>query len=109
LKCRVNGRDSGHTHRENHESSRAGIGEPVRLRSRRLSISEAATLLRVSPSALLAWEERFGYPTSTRSDTGDRLYALGELVALRNGLKSELSVTPAINRARDASRAAGES
>lgn len=81
----------------------------MRLRSRRLSTSEAAALLSVRPSALVAWEERFGYPISTRSDTGGHLYALGELVALRNALKSELSVAPAINRARDASSADEES
>lgn len=63
-------------------------------------MNEAATLLGVSQGALLAWEERFGYPRSTRSDTGGRLYALDEVVALRNGLRSELSVAPAINRAR---------
>jgi hypothetical protein len=72
-------------------------------------MSEAAALLSVSPSALVAWGERFGHPTSTRSDTGGRLYARGELGALRNGLKSELSVAPAINRARDASSADEES
>lgn len=72
------------------------------MRSRRLSMSEAAALLRVSQSAQLAWEERFGHPRSTRCDTGERLYALGEVIALRNGLKSEVSVAPAIHRARDA-------
>jgi MerR family transcriptional regulator, light-induced transcriptional regulator len=66
-------------------------------------MGEAAALLSVSPGALLAWEERFGFPRSTGSGTGGRLYALGEVVALRNGLKSELSVAPAIERARDAS------
>jgi hypothetical protein len=79
------------------------------LRSRRLTISEAAAVLSVSPSALLAWEERFGYPSSTRSDTGESLYHPGELVALRTGLKSELSVAPAISRAREASGAARQS
>jgi hypothetical protein len=92
------------------EAGRASAGgeEPVRPGPRRLTMSEAAAVLSVAPSALPAWEERFGYPHPVHGPTGQRLYALDELVALRDGLESELSVALAISKARDISGTEGQ-
>lgn len=68
---------------------------------RTLKTSEAATLLRVSPSTLRAWERRFGYPQPRRSAGQHRLYTHGEIVALDNALRQGLSIQSAISRVRE--------
>lgn len=69
---------------------------------RTLKTSEAATLLNVSPNTLRAWERRFGFPTPRRSRGGHRLYAHGEVVALRDALLEGLSISSAVSVARRA-------
>ena len=69
---------------------------------RTLKTSEAALLLNVSPNTLRAWERRFGYPKPQRSAGRHRLYAYGELVALRDALQQGLSISSAVSLAREA-------
>jgi DNA-binding transcriptional MerR regulator len=64
----------------------------------RLTLSEAAVLLSVSPSTLQEWEKRFGYPKPTRCGN-QWLYTHEELVTLRDALAHGLSVTAAIRSA----------
>ena len=67
---------------------------------RHLRLDEAAAVLCVSPDALRAWEQRFGYPQSVCGASGERRYPREEVIALRDGLKHELSIASAINKAR---------
>ncbi|MDQ3722001.1 MAG: MerR family DNA-binding transcriptional regulator [Actinomycetota bacterium] len=69
---------------------------------RALKTSEAAALLNVSSNTLRAWERRFGYPEPQRSAGGHRLYAHGEVAALRDALRQGLSISSAVSRAREA-------
>jgi hypothetical protein len=49
---------------------------------------------------LSLWEERFGYPVPTRSDDGEARYSEDAMVALRDALDRELSISSAITEAR---------
>jgi DNA-binding transcriptional MerR regulator len=69
---------------------------------RTLKISEAAALLDVSPQTLRGWERRFGYPAPQRTPGGHRLYMHGDVAALRAALLQGLSLSAAINHAREA-------
>jgi DNA-binding transcriptional MerR regulator len=69
---------------------------------RTLRTSEAAAYLSVSPNTLRTWERRFGYPSPERSPGRHRLYALGELVALRDALRAGLAISSAVSAAREA-------
>jgi DNA-binding transcriptional MerR regulator len=70
---------------------------------RSLKTSEAAALLSVSPNTLRAWERRFGYPRPERSPGRHRIYAYGEVEALREALHDGLSASSAISRVRERS------
>jgi hypothetical protein len=65
---------------------------------RTLSLDEAASLLDVSPNTLLAWDERYGFPTSSASASQ---YSEFEVLALRDSLNDGLSIASAVIRARD--------
>jgi DNA-binding transcriptional MerR regulator len=67
---------------------------------RDLRLDEAAAVLGVSPDTVRAWEQRFGYPHSIFGAAGQRRYARGELIALRDSLEAGLSVASAIDKAR---------
>ena len=68
---------------------------------RTLKTREAANLLNVSPNTLRTWERKFGYPRPSRSAGRHRSYAYAEIVALRDALKSGLSVPSAISAVRE--------
>ena len=66
---------------------------------RELTTEQAAGLLGVSSDVLQEWEHHFGYPRTTASADGGRIYAYCQVVALRDALMRELSVTSAIQTA----------
>jgi hypothetical protein len=68
---------------------------------RDLQLDEAAAVLSVSPDTLQVWEQQFGYPQSIPGGAGERRYAHGEVMALRDSLKAGLSIAAAIDKARD--------
>ena len=47
------------------------------------------------------WERKFGFPRPMRSSGQHRLYAYAEIVALRDALRSGLSVSSAISTVRE--------
>lgn len=71
------------------------------LRLRTLSLDNAATLLGVSPETLLAWDARYGFPTSS---TSERRYNQAEVLALRASLEDGLSISSAVVHARERTR-----
>ena len=68
---------------------------------RTLSLDHAATLLDVNPETLLAWEARYGFPTSGPSEPR---YNQSEVLALRDSLGDGLSIASAVIRARETKR-----
>ena len=64
---------------------------------RGLDLSHAAALLGVSSETLLAWEARYGFPTSSPSEYR---YNQSEVFALRDSISDGISVAAAIARAR---------
>jgi hypothetical protein len=68
---------------------------------RTLSLGSAAALLDVNPETLLAWEARYGFPTSSPSEPR---YNQSEVLALRDGLDEGLSIASAVSRARETKR-----
>jgi hypothetical protein len=64
---------------------------------RSLRLDHAATLLGVSPRTLLAWQARYGFPTSSPSEPR---YSQSEVLALRDSLAHGLSIASAVSRAR---------
>ncbi len=64
---------------------------------RTLDLSHAAALLGISSETLLAWEARYGFPTSS---TSDRRYNQSEVLALRDSISDEASIAAAVARAR---------
>jgi DNA-binding transcriptional MerR regulator len=66
-----------------------------------LKTSEAATMLNVCPNTLRVWERRFGFPEPQRSPGKHRVYAHGEIVALRDALEDGLTISSAVSVARD--------
>jgi hypothetical protein len=77
----------------------AKITEPPRSEQplRSLGLDDAATLLGVSPDTLLAWQARYGFPTSSRAEPH---YNQAEVLALRDSLQDGLSIAGAVSRAR---------
>lgn len=65
---------------------------------RSLDLDAAARLLDVSPQTLLAWEARYRFPSSSRSDAR---YSESEVLALRDSLCEGASIAWAVTRARD--------
>lgn len=68
---------------------------------RTLDLDRAATLLGVVPEMLVAWEARYGFPTSSPSE---HLYSQSEILALRETLWRERSIAAAVAGARDRTR-----
>ena len=67
-------------------------------RLRTLSLEHAASLLDVEPETVLAWEARYGFPSSSPSEGR---YSQSEVLALRSGLENGLSVASAVARAQE--------
>lgn len=68
---------------------------------RSLGLEHAAALLGVSPHILLAWQVRYGFPTSSPSEPH---YNQAEVLALRDSLEHGLSIASAVSRARQRTR-----
>jgi hypothetical protein len=68
---------------------------------RSLDLGHAAALLGVAPDTLLAWEARFGFPTSNPSE---HRYNQSEVLALRDCIADEVSIAAAVARARERTR-----
>ena len=68
---------------------------------RTLNVGDAASLLGIAPDTLLAWEARYGFPTSSPSELR---YSRSEVLALRDGLRDEVSIASAVARARTQTR-----
>jgi hypothetical protein len=68
---------------------------------RTLSLDEAAAMLGIDPYTLLAWEARYGFPTSSAEDSH---YSHYEVLALRDCLRDGASVASAVARARAQTR-----
>ena len=68
---------------------------------RTLDLSYAAGLLGVSPETLMAWEARYGFPTSSASD---HRYNRSDVLALRDSILDEVSIAAAVARARRRSK-----
>jgi hypothetical protein len=58
-------------------------------------------MLGVSPSALRAWERRFGFPAPQRTAGGHRQFDLAEIEALRAALQETQDISSAVAIARD--------
>lgn len=69
---------------------------------RTLGRNEAAALLAIEPYTLVAWEARYGFPTSSPSE--EALYSESEVLALRDCLRDGVSVASAVARARAQTR-----
>ena len=67
-----------------------------------MNADAAAALLGTSPTTLSLWHERFGYPVPECSGDGQRLYPDEMMIALRDALSRELSISSAITEARRA-------
>ncbi|HTU85329.1 MAG TPA: MerR family transcriptional regulator [Solirubrobacteraceae bacterium] len=65
-----------------------------------MTAEAAAALLGTSPTILALWERRFGYPVPEHTDDGQRLYAEDAMIALRDALNCQLSISAAIIHAR---------
>jgi hypothetical protein len=83
--------------REAGTSSPPRSGRPLRT----LGLDEAAALLAIDPYTLVAWEERYGFPTSSPSEA---LYSESEVLALRDALRDGASVASAVVQARTRTR-----
>ena len=68
---------------------------------RSLSLEDAAALLGIDPYMLLAWEARYGFPTSSPLEP---LYSQSEVLALRDCLRDGVSIASAVARARAQTR-----
>jgi hypothetical protein len=68
---------------------------------RTLGLDEAAALLGIDPYTLVAWEARYGFPTSSPSEA---LYSESEVLALRDALRDGASVASAVAQARTRAR-----
>jgi MerR family transcriptional regulator, light-induced transcriptional regulator len=65
---------------------------------RTLDLDDAAALLGVSPETLLAWEARYGFPSS---DPTEPRYNELEVLALRASLAHSPSISSAMAQARE--------
>jgi len=88
----------GHGLADAAEAARSGSREQA---LRTLSLDEAAALLGINPHTLLAWEARYGFPTSSPSESR---YSHSEVRALRDGLRDGVSIASAVARARAQTR-----
>jgi hypothetical protein len=77
--------------------ARAITSRPADQTLRTLDLNHAAALLGVGPETLLAWEARYGFPTSS---TSDRRYNRSEVLALRDSIPDAVSIAAAVARAR---------
>jgi hypothetical protein len=68
---------------------------------RSLSLDDAAALLGIDPYTLLAWEARYGFPTSSPFEP---LYSQSEVLALRDCVQDGVSIASAVARARAQTR-----
>jgi hypothetical protein len=82
--------------------TKAMVATGTEMQGRRATVTPeaAAELLRTSPMTLGLWEERFGYPVPVRSAVGEPMYCENMMVALRDALRRELSISSAISEAR---------
>jgi hypothetical protein len=87
----VSGPDRGG---ESKRSDSPPTGTPLRT----LDLDHAAALLGVSPEMLLAWEVRYGFPSSSRSEPR---YNESEVLALRASLGHSPSIPSAMTEARE--------
>lgn len=82
------------THNETRRSRSPSPGTPLRT----LDLDHAAALLDVRPEMLLAWEVRYGFPSSSRSESR---YNESEVLALRESLGHSPSIPSAVSEARE--------
>lgn len=68
---------------------------------RTLTLDDAAARLGIDPYTLLAWEARYGFPTSSPSES---LYSDSEVLALRDCLRDGVSVASGGAQARTRTR-----
>jgi hypothetical protein len=68
---------------------------------RTLSLDDAAAILGIDPETLLAWEDRYGFPTSSASELR---YSRAEVLALCDGLRHGASISAAVALARTQTR-----
>ena len=82
--------------------TKAMVTTGTEMQGRRATVTPdvAAELVGTNPVTLSLWEERFGYPVPVRSAAGERLYCEDMMVALRDALARELSISSAITEAR---------
>lgn len=84
------------------ETAAARSGSPSPERAlRTLSLDDAAALLGIDPYLLLAWEARYGFPTSSPSEGR---YSRSEVLTLRDCLDDGVSIASAVARARARTR-----
>jgi len=72
-----------------------------------LAIGDVAELTGLAAGTIRAWEQRYGFPTPARSETGFRRYRSEDVQALRRVVayrERGLSMATAIERSRDDSR-----
>jgi hypothetical protein len=81
-------------HDETRRSRAPSPGTPLRT----LDLDHAAALLGVSPEMLLAWEVRYGFPSSSRAEPR---YSESEVLALRESLGHSPSIPSAMSEARE--------
>jgi hypothetical protein len=79
----------------------AAAPEPQERALRTLSLDDAAAMLGIDPYTLLAWEARYGFPTSSPAEA---LYSESEVLALRDRLRDGVSIASAVARARAQTR-----
>ncbi|MEN0015523.1 MAG: DICT sensory domain-containing protein [Solirubrobacteraceae bacterium] len=69
----------------------------------RLKIKDVADRTGVAAATIRMWEQRYGFPTPTRTPAGYRLYTQSDIEAIRTVLalrRRGLSITAAVDRAR---------
>ena len=80
------------------EFTRSDFRPPSGTPLRTLDLDHAAALLGVGPETLLAWELRYGFPSSSRSEPR---YNESEVLALRESLGHSPSIPSAMTEARE--------
>jgi hypothetical protein len=89
----------GETDRRRNDERATRDRKPVRKAGCSVTGEAAAALLGISPTILMLWEKRFGYPVPERADDGQWLYRDDAMMALRDALGRELSIAAAISSA----------
>jgi hypothetical protein len=82
------------------EHRRSGSDRAVRASADHLRTIEAAELLGVTPETLRVWHQRFGFPSSCAVPGERRQFVIGEVIALRDALLNERSISVAVSKAR---------